>query len=40
MELKTEGYIFLITSWFVIIFLTAYCYKKVLFGKKTKKHSN
>jgi hypothetical protein len=40
MELKTEGYIFLITSWTVIITLVIYCYKKVLFSNKQKKHSN
>lgn len=40
MELKTEGYIFFIASWSLIIGLTVYCYKKVLFGNKTKKHSN
>lgn len=34
MELKTEGYIFLITSWSIIIALMVFCYKKVLYDKK------
>ena len=29
MELKLEGYIFLIASWSIIITLMVYCYKKV-----------
>ncbi len=34
MELRTEGYIFLIASWSFIIGLLIFCYKKVLFDKK------
>lgn len=34
MELRTEGYVFLIASWSIIIGLMTYCYKKVLFDKK------
>lgn len=32
MEMTTEGWIFLILAWGVILSLTAYCFNKVLKG--------